>query len=181
MIVLLLLCLSQLSTIWAETADNARSAARTLVLGGLSGKHYGLNNFWTEDKIDVIFFYTLVFSKSFNCLNMHFLLHGPHILMAFLKKHHVSYNFCTEYKINAIFLLYVGLEEKLNTLNSHLSLFLIFGSGLKAVGTLQLYTCAVSYQFSNLKKTRWYVKITNFDCLCFLQSLFKLFILNFVA
>lgn len=44
----------QLSTIWAETADNARSAARTLVLGGLSGKHYGLNNFWTEDKIDEI-------------------------------------------------------------------------------------------------------------------------------
>ncbi|XP_057773113.1 probable inactive ATP-dependent zinc metalloprotease FTSHI 2, chloroplastic [Salvia miltiorrhiza] len=44
----------QLSTIWAETADNARSAARTLVLGGLSGKHYGLNNFWTEDRIDEI-------------------------------------------------------------------------------------------------------------------------------
>ncbi|KAH6800509.1 AAA-type ATPase family protein [Perilla frutescens var. hirtella] len=44
----------QLSTIWAETADNARSAARTLVLGGLSGKHYGLNNFWTEDRINDI-------------------------------------------------------------------------------------------------------------------------------
>ncbi|KAK4479606.1 hypothetical protein RD792_015129 [Penstemon davidsonii] len=44
----------QLSTIWAETADNARSAARTLVLGGLSEKHYGLNNFWTEDKINDI-------------------------------------------------------------------------------------------------------------------------------
>ncbi|KAI3455471.1 hypothetical protein Pfo_012134 [Paulownia fortunei] len=44
----------QLSTIWAETADNARSAARTLVLGGLSEKHYGLNNFWTEHRINDI-------------------------------------------------------------------------------------------------------------------------------
>ncbi|GFQ00230.1 ATP-dependent zinc metalloprotease ftsh [Phtheirospermum japonicum] len=44
----------QLSTIWAETADNARSAARTLVLGGLSDKHYGLNNFWTSKGIDDI-------------------------------------------------------------------------------------------------------------------------------
>ncbi|KAK6148826.1 hypothetical protein DH2020_016351 [Rehmannia glutinosa] len=44
----------QLSTIWAETADNARSAARTLVLGGLSEKHYGLNNFWTARRIDEI-------------------------------------------------------------------------------------------------------------------------------
>ncbi|KAL8465957.1 hypothetical protein ACS0TY_035167 [Phlomoides rotata] len=44
----------QLSTIWAETADNARSAARTLVLGGLSDKHYGLNNFWTEERINGI-------------------------------------------------------------------------------------------------------------------------------
>ncbi|CAA2965622.1 probable inactive ATP-dependent zinc metalloprotease FTSHI 2, chloroplastic [Olea europaea subsp. europaea] len=44
----------QLSTIWAETADNARSAARTLVLGGLSERHYGLNNFWTADRINDI-------------------------------------------------------------------------------------------------------------------------------
>lgn len=44
----------QLSTIWAETADNARSAARTFVLGGLSEKHHGLNNFWTADKINDI-------------------------------------------------------------------------------------------------------------------------------
>ncbi|KAL1551568.1 putative inactive ATP-dependent zinc metalloprotease FTSHI 2, chloroplastic [Salvia divinorum] len=44
----------QLSTIWAETADNARSAARTLVLGGLSEKYFGLNSFWTEDRIDDI-------------------------------------------------------------------------------------------------------------------------------
>ncbi|XP_047340731.1 probable inactive ATP-dependent zinc metalloprotease FTSHI 2, chloroplastic [Impatiens glandulifera] len=40
----------QLSTIWAETADNARSTARTLVLAGLSDKHYGLNNFWVADR-----------------------------------------------------------------------------------------------------------------------------------
>ncbi|XP_013613738.1 probable inactive ATP-dependent zinc metalloprotease FTSHI 2, chloroplastic isoform X2 [Brassica napus] len=39
----------QLSTIWAETSDNARSAARSLVLGGLSEKHHGLNNFWDID------------------------------------------------------------------------------------------------------------------------------------
>lgn len=44
----------QLSTIWAETADNARSAARTFVLGGLSEKHHGLNNFWVAEKIDDI-------------------------------------------------------------------------------------------------------------------------------
>ena len=43
----------QLSTIWAETADNARSAARTFVLGGLSEKHYGLSNFWVADRINV--------------------------------------------------------------------------------------------------------------------------------
>ncbi|KAL5576944.1 hypothetical protein UlMin_018643 [Ulmus minor] len=42
----------QLSTIWAETADNARSAARTLVLGGLSEKHHGLSNFWIADRIN---------------------------------------------------------------------------------------------------------------------------------
>ncbi|XP_009617332.1 probable inactive ATP-dependent zinc metalloprotease FTSHI 2, chloroplastic [Nicotiana tomentosiformis] len=44
----------QLSTIWAETADNARSAARTLVLGGLSEKHYGLSSFWVADRINDI-------------------------------------------------------------------------------------------------------------------------------
>ncbi|KAL3528713.1 hypothetical protein ACH5RR_008035 [Cinchona calisaya] len=44
----------QLSTIWAETADNARSAARTLVLGGLSEKHYGLNDFWVADRLNDI-------------------------------------------------------------------------------------------------------------------------------
>ncbi|CAN4115398.1 unnamed protein product [Withania somnifera] len=42
----------QFSTIWAETADNARSAARTLVFGGLSDKHYGLSDFWVADRID---------------------------------------------------------------------------------------------------------------------------------
>ncbi|XP_050232194.1 probable inactive ATP-dependent zinc metalloprotease FTSHI 2, chloroplastic [Mercurialis annua] len=44
----------QLSTIWAETADNARSAARTYVLGGLSEKHYGQFNFWVADRINEI-------------------------------------------------------------------------------------------------------------------------------
>ncbi|KDO56996.1 hypothetical protein CISIN_1g002754mg [Citrus sinensis] len=44
----------QLSTIWAETADNARSAARTFVLGGLSDKHFGLSNFWVADRINEI-------------------------------------------------------------------------------------------------------------------------------
>ncbi|KAL2928397.1 putative inactive ATP-dependent zinc metalloprotease FTSHI 2 chloroplastic [Bienertia sinuspersici] len=44
----------QLSTMWAATADNARSAARSFVLGGLSEKHYGLNNFWIAEKIDDI-------------------------------------------------------------------------------------------------------------------------------
>ncbi|XP_013749728.2 probable inactive ATP-dependent zinc metalloprotease FTSHI 2, chloroplastic [Brassica napus] len=44
----------QLSTIWAETSDNARSAARSLVLGGLSEKHHGLNNFWMADRINDI-------------------------------------------------------------------------------------------------------------------------------
>ncbi|PON54324.1 AAA-type ATPase [Parasponia andersonii] len=42
----------QLSTIWAETADNARSAARTFVLGGLSDKHHGVSNFWVADRIN---------------------------------------------------------------------------------------------------------------------------------
>ncbi|KAJ4953893.1 hypothetical protein NE237_030725 [Protea cynaroides] len=44
----------QLSTIWTETADNARSAARTLVLGGLSEKHYGLSDFWVADRLNEI-------------------------------------------------------------------------------------------------------------------------------
>ncbi|KAL4583853.1 hypothetical protein LXL04_008438 [Taraxacum kok-saghyz] len=44
----------QLSTIWAETSDNARSAARTLVLGGLSDKYHGVSNFWVADRIDGI-------------------------------------------------------------------------------------------------------------------------------
>ncbi|KAL5756004.1 hypothetical protein ACOSQ2_020750 [Xanthoceras sorbifolium] len=44
----------QLSTIWAETANNARSAARTFVLGGLSEKHHGLSNFWVPDRINEI-------------------------------------------------------------------------------------------------------------------------------
>ncbi|KAF5466552.1 hypothetical protein F2P56_016470 [Juglans regia] len=44
----------QLSTIWAETADNARSEARTLVLGGLSEKHHGLSDFWVADRINEI-------------------------------------------------------------------------------------------------------------------------------
>ncbi|KAF8393420.1 hypothetical protein HHK36_021664 [Tetracentron sinense] len=44
----------QLSTIWAETADNARSAARTFVLGGLSEKHHGLSNFWVADRLNEI-------------------------------------------------------------------------------------------------------------------------------
>lgn len=46
----------QLSTIWAETADNARSAARTFVLGGLSEKHQGLSSFWVADRINVCHF-----------------------------------------------------------------------------------------------------------------------------
>ncbi|PWA89264.1 AAA-type ATPase family protein [Artemisia annua] len=45
---------SQLSTIWAETADNARSAAREFVLGGLSDKYYGVSNFWVADRINDI-------------------------------------------------------------------------------------------------------------------------------
>ncbi|KAI4355598.1 hypothetical protein L6164_004355 [Bauhinia variegata] len=44
----------QLSTIWAETADNARSAARTFVLGGLSEKYHGINNFYVADRINDI-------------------------------------------------------------------------------------------------------------------------------
>lgn len=44
----------QLSTIWTETADNARSAARTFVLGGLSDMHYGVSDFWVADRINEI-------------------------------------------------------------------------------------------------------------------------------
>ncbi|KAK7402285.1 hypothetical protein VNO78_14428 [Psophocarpus tetragonolobus] len=44
----------QLSTIWAETADNARSAARTFVLGGLSEKYHGISSFWVSDRINEI-------------------------------------------------------------------------------------------------------------------------------
>lgn len=47
-------CILQLSTIWTETADNARSAARSFVLGGLSEKNYGLSDFWVLDKIYVL-------------------------------------------------------------------------------------------------------------------------------
>lgn len=43
----------QLSTIWQETVDNARSAARIFVLGGLSEKNYGLSVFWVIDWINV--------------------------------------------------------------------------------------------------------------------------------
>ncbi|XP_078431886.1 AAA-type ATPase family protein [Wolffia australiana] len=44
----------QLSTIWAETADNARSAARSFVLGGLSERHHGLADHWVADRINDI-------------------------------------------------------------------------------------------------------------------------------
>lgn len=57
----------QLSTIWAETADNARSAARTFVLGGLSEKHYGLNNFWVSEKIDVCIPNKCFYFSNFQC------------------------------------------------------------------------------------------------------------------
>ncbi|KAK9102338.1 hypothetical protein Sjap_019592 [Stephania japonica] len=44
----------KLSTIWAETGDNARSAARAFVLGGLSEKHHGLADFWVADRLNEI-------------------------------------------------------------------------------------------------------------------------------
>ncbi|GLT33050.1 hypothetical protein SLA2020_076690 [Shorea laevis] len=44
----------KLSTIWAETADNARSEARTFVIGGLSEKYHGMSNFWIADRINEI-------------------------------------------------------------------------------------------------------------------------------
>ncbi|WOL11099.1 hypothetical protein Cni_G19860 [Canna indica] len=44
----------QLSTIWAETSDNARSAARYFVLSGLSEKYHGLSKFWVADRINDI-------------------------------------------------------------------------------------------------------------------------------
>ena len=56
----------QLSTIWAETADNARSAARTFVLGGLSDKHHGVSNVWVADRINVIVsLYTVPLENNF--------------------------------------------------------------------------------------------------------------------
>ena len=62
----------QLSTIWAETADNARSAARTFVLGGLSDKHYGLSSFWVADRINVIdSFFLWFFLIQFHLLRLH--------------------------------------------------------------------------------------------------------------
>ncbi|KAF9615499.1 hypothetical protein IFM89_023881, partial [Coptis chinensis] len=45
---------NKLSTIWAETGDNARSAARSFVLGGLSEKHHGLSDFWVADRLNEI-------------------------------------------------------------------------------------------------------------------------------
>ncbi|KAJ4809477.1 ATP-dependent zinc metalloprotease FtsH [Rhynchospora pubera] len=45
---------SQLSTIWAKPADNARSAARRLVLSGLCGKLNGIHNSWVEDNVNEI-------------------------------------------------------------------------------------------------------------------------------
>lgn len=44
----------QLSTIWAETADNARVAARMYMIGGLSDKYRGVSNFWVTDRINEI-------------------------------------------------------------------------------------------------------------------------------
>ncbi|CAN6441170.1 unnamed protein product [Victoria cruziana] len=44
----------KLSTIWAETADNARSAARSFIIGGLSEKHYGLSSFYVPDRLNDI-------------------------------------------------------------------------------------------------------------------------------
>lgn len=44
----------QLSTLWAEAGENARSGARGFVLAGLTKKHYGLSNFWLTDRIDDI-------------------------------------------------------------------------------------------------------------------------------
>ncbi|CAI8611920.1 unnamed protein product [Vicia faba] len=44
----------QLSTIWAETTDNARCAARMYLLGGLSDKYHGVSDFWVTDRINEI-------------------------------------------------------------------------------------------------------------------------------
>lgn len=57
----------KLSTIWAETGDNARSAARSFVLGGLSENHYGLSDFWVADRINEID------SEALRILNMCYL------------------------------------------------------------------------------------------------------------
>lgn len=67
--------LVQLSTIWAETSDNARSAARSLVLGGLSEKHHGLNNFWVADRINVRTYLELS-SLQYSETNPHLLILG---------------------------------------------------------------------------------------------------------
>lgn len=48
--------------------DNARSEARTFVLGGLSEKHYGLSNFWDAERINVWlqnFVYNNILTSSF--------------------------------------------------------------------------------------------------------------------
>lgn len=57
----------KLSTIWAETGDNARSAARSFVLGGLSENHYGLSDFWVADRLNEID------SEALRILNMCYL------------------------------------------------------------------------------------------------------------
>lgn len=44
----------QLSTIWVQTANIARSAARSFVLGGLLEKYNGLSDFWISDRLDEI-------------------------------------------------------------------------------------------------------------------------------
>ncbi|GAB2293487.1 Probable inactive ATP-dependent zinc metalloprotease FTSHI 2, chloroplastic [Dionaea muscipula] len=44
----------QLSTMWAESTHEARSAARAFVLGGLSEKHHGYSLFWTAERMDEI-------------------------------------------------------------------------------------------------------------------------------
>lgn len=72
--IFLVLPIFQLSTIWAETADNARSAARTFVLGGLSDKHYGVSNFWVAERINVIeSFYTIPLENKFQSLSSLFM------------------------------------------------------------------------------------------------------------
>jgi hypothetical protein len=57
----------QLSTIWAETADNARVAARMYMLGGLSEKYHGISNFWLSDRINVRVLSQALFSHPDSC------------------------------------------------------------------------------------------------------------------